>query len=160
MTRLCNNLPSCEQLLPNLVSNPLCLLMLYLPNSFRSLLISQRNLPSRLQSLVNLRILLGLKVSLSFTAVLGTHTAFSAIFRIFSCGLSSSVFTTASQPSDEPSHSSSNSSVQSKHVDDSHPLQPPQKAVLSSLPFSQSTQHGEFENFSTTLLQHCWSYLH
>lgn len=67
---------------------------------------------------------------ISFTAVLAIHTAFSATFRVFWCGLSSPVFTTAAQHSDQPSHSSSNSSLQSKHVDDSHPLQPPRKGVL------------------------------
>ena len=44
----------------------------------------------------------------------------------------------SSQSSDQPSHSSSNYSEQSKHVADSHPLQPPQKTLNSS----QSTQQS------------------
>ena len=54
LTRLCNNFPSYLQPLLNLLSNQLSLLMCCLPNSFRSLLISQRNPLNWLQSLVNL----------------------------------------------------------------------------------------------------------
>ena len=58
LTRLCNNPPSRGvQLLLNLLSNLPGLLMRYLPKSVRSLLISQRNLPNRLLSLGNLRML-------------------------------------------------------------------------------------------------------
>ena len=45
----------------------------------------------------------------------------------------------SSQSSDQPSHSSSNYSEQSKHVADSHPLQPSQKTLNSSQPTQQSS---------------------
>ena len=51
VTRLFNNLPSCLQILLNLLSNPPSLLMRHPPNS---VLISQRKHPNRLLSLVYL----------------------------------------------------------------------------------------------------------
>ena len=59
------------------LSNPLSLLMCYLPHSFRSLSNSQRNLPRRLLSIVNIWILLSIFLT----------------FRIFWWEFSSSVFT-------------------------------------------------------------------
>ena len=97
LTRLCNNLPSWLQLLLNLFSNPLSLLMWYLLISVRSLLISQRNLPNRLSKCNEFSsTFYGLAVSTTFefTAILAIHTAFSEIFQIFWCRLSSSVFFT------------------------------------------------------------------
>ena len=143
LTRLCNNPPSRGvQFLLNLLSNLLSLLMRYLPNSVRSLLISQRNLPNRLLSLGNLRMQFS---SLRTRRLYYLHSSprylvtqpsqqFSESSGVDSQALSSSQ--RSSRSSDQPSHLSSNSSVQSNHVADSRP----QETELSPLQFSKSTQ--------------------
>ena len=73
----CNNPPSCLQLLFNLFSNPLSLLMWYLPNSVRTLLISKHNLLNEVISQGNLRMLfnsLRTRNFFYFTAVLAIWT--------------------------------------------------------------------------------------
>ena len=104
------------RILLKLLNNQLSLLImiLYLPNSFPSLLIWTRSLYYRHS---NLRYPLSLLNLLVWTLKLSSQQS--------------------SQSSDEPSHSSSNSSEQLKHVADSHPLQPSQKVLHSSLSTQQ-----------------------